>query len=101
MNIDFLKQHFTQKELGSLLNKDQKTISNYFNNKTLPKEDDLIKIANQLNVSLDYLCNRPYNNNIGYIPDNKKDTIRKILELSDKNFDKLQGYITALSDSEK
>lgn len=103
MNLKKVREEakLTQKEVANILNTSDATYNRYELEKVKISVDDLIKLANHYNVSLDYLCNRPFNNNIGYIPESKKDAVRKMIELSDKNFDKVQGYISALSDSEK
>ena len=96
MNIEFLTQKNNQKELAQIANVDQKTISNYLNKKTEPTETVLKKLANHFNVSLDYLCDRPFNNGIGYINDRQRQLINDIKELDEWQLNKLEGYIAAL-----
>ena len=86
----------TQQEVADFIQINQNTYSNYENEKTQPPIETLIKIADYFNVSLDYLCGRQYNNQIGYIPDSKKDIIKKIIQLDDNVIKKADAYISAL-----
>lgn len=61
-----------------------------------PPIDILIKIADYFNVSLDYLCERSFNNNVGYIPEDKKEGVKKLLQLSPSDYYQTLGYITGL-----
>lgn len=90
-----INQEIKQNKLAKDLNISTTSLNNYCNNKTEPDIATLIKLANYLNVSLDYLCGRQWNNQIGYIPENKKNTIQKLLELDDMNFERVDTYINA------
>lgn len=52
------KRNVTQVRLGTELEVSQETISTYENGKAEPRLDKLIKIANFLNTSTDYLLGR-------------------------------------------
>ena len=39
-----------------------------------------------------------YCNNVGYIPDEKKEAVKKLLALEDVKFEKVDSYIDALLD---
>ena len=99
--LDYLlkQQGKTQKSLAEYLNVTPQAVSSYVKGKTQPDIRTLISIANFLEVSLDYLCDRPFNNNIGYIPDERKNTFKKLLELDNKDFEKIEGYVSALLDA--
>lgn len=86
----------TQEEVAKELGITRATYANYEAGKTQPDFDILLKIANYFNVSLDYLCDHPYNNQVGYIPEEKKELVKKILILDEKYIDKVDGYISAL-----
>lgn len=86
----------TQTKLAADLNIPLMTYNNYENKKAEPNIKMLKKLANYFNVSLDYLCDRQYNNNIGYIPDNVKDTVKKLIQLQEIDLAKADAYITAL-----
>ena len=60
--------------------------------------DMLIKFANFYDVSLDYLCDRQWNNQIGYVQDNRRETVKQIIDLNDKNFDLVKCYTQAVID---
>ena len=61
-----------------------------------PDIKTLIKIADYYQISLDYLCDRPFNNGIGYIPEEKKEVVKLILQLNETNTLKLFGYVSGL-----
>ena len=96
MKLKELRGKTTQQELEKTLGISQKTLSNYENGKTDPDIKTLIQIADYFNVSLDYLCNRQWNNQIGYIPEEKKDVVKLILQLNEINTIKLFGYASGL-----
>lgn len=102
MKILYLRKTLnkTQEEIASILNITRATYANYESGKTQPDFDTLIKIADFYDVSLDYLCDRQYNNNVGYIPDDRKDLVKKIIKLDEKSFEKTEGYVSALLDND-
>ncbi len=53
-----IKRKITQVDLARVINVKQETISAYESDKALPSADALIKIANYLNTSTDYLLGR-------------------------------------------
>ena len=91
----------TQKNLALALKVTPQAINNYIKKKTEPDIKTLIKIADHFGVSLDYLCERQWNNQVGYIPDNKKELVRLLIELDEKNTIKVMGYINGLLDNDK
>lgn len=68
-----IKSNFTQKEIAESLNVSSQTILNWENGIYEPKINQLIKLADLFNVSVDYLIGRKRN-------DNKIDDICKELE---------------------
>ena len=60
-------QNKTQEEVANSLNMKTQTYQNYELKKREPDIETLIKIANYFDVSLDYLCDRKWNNQIGYV----------------------------------
>ena len=56
--------NLTQKELGKKMGVSAQTILNWENNVYQPSVNELIKLADIFNVSLDYLVNRERKNNI-------------------------------------
>lgn len=88
--------NLSQIELAKKLNTSQNTISNYEAGNTQPSIEMLVNIANVLDVSLDYLCGRVWHNQIGYIPDDKKDLVNLALKLNEANTIKAFGFISGL-----
>ncbi len=88
--------NISQHELAKIIQTSQQNYNRYENEKVKPDLDTLIKLANYYNVSLDYLCERQWNNQIGYIPDGKKDVVKLILQLNEQNTLKTFGYVSGL-----
>lgn len=86
----------SQKELCEAVGLEYQNYNKYELNKNEPSVTTLMKLADFYEVSLDYLCERQYNNQIGYIPDERKELVRKIIKLDDKAFEKTDGYVSAL-----
>lgn len=89
------RNKLTQKEVGKIIKVSQSAYNLYEKQEREISINNLIVLANYYNVSLDYLCDRQWNNQIGYIPENKKNTIQKLLELDDMNFERVDTYINA------
>lgn len=89
-----IQNGLNQKDLAKIVNTSQRTISNYEKeNGTEPTLDMLKKFANYFNVSLDFLCDRQWNNQIGYIPDDKKELVSLILDLDKDETKEIMAYI--------
>lgn len=86
----------SQTELAHALSLEQTTISSYEQEKTEPNISTLIKLADYYNVSLDYLCGRVWHNQIGYIPDDKKDLVNLVLQLNELNTIRATSYIAGM-----
>ncbi|AUM92661.1 helix-turn-helix domain-containing protein [Clostridium botulinum] len=80
------EKELTQNELGKFLNVSRQAVSSYESEETEPSINNLIKLANIFNVSLDYLLGRTkerYNLNL----ENKKnkDLIIDIIKVIEKH----------------
>lgn len=101
MNLEkILKDNkITQKELAKEINLTPAGINNYIKGKTEPNIDTLIKIANYFNISLDYLVDRPYSNDIGFITNDEKELLNNYKKLNKINKIKilaeLKGFLIA------
>lgn len=93
------RNNLTQKELCELTGIDYQNYNKYELGKNEPKIQTLIKIADYYGTSLDYLCEHQYNNQIGYIPDEVKETVKKMLLLDSVEIQKVDAYITAQLDA--
>ena len=83
----------TQAEIAEKCNISPIAYHNYENDIRKPTIDTLIKLADYYDVSLDYLCGRQYNNQVGYIPDNRKELVKEIIELSDADAKEVQIFL--------
>lgn len=87
------ENHFTQEDVANKLNLNLSTYKAYETDRNTPKLELLKQLADFYEVSLDYLCCRQFNNQIGYIPDDKKDLIRDILSLNDSEAKAIHQYV--------
>ncbi len=86
------KRNITQVDLANKINVKQETISAYESNKALPSCDVLIKIADYLNTSTDYL--------LGRIEDDSPLSGFNIKEMNPKTYKIINNFIM-LKDKEK
>ncbi len=96
MKLKELRGNTTQQEICNKLGLSVKNLSNYEIGRTEPDIKTLIKLANYFNVSLDYLCERPFNNNIGYIPEDKRKAVLEILSLSERQTQRVLDFISGI-----
>ena len=98
MKIKELRDHHneSQTDLGKKIGKSKGQILRLENEDSHNKiVDMLIKIANHYNVSLDFLCDRQWNNQVGYIPEDRKELIKVITLLTPKNLERVKAYTYA------
>lgn len=86
----------SQIEIAKIAQVSQSNYSKYELGKLVPDMNFMINLANYYNVSLDYICDRQFNNNIGYIPEEKRAIIKQIISLDNKKLSYLQGVIDTL-----
>ena len=101
MKLKFLREqaNLSQSEFANIFNISQNTYSNYENGKTQPDIELLKKFADYYSVSMDYILDRPFKNNIGYISDEQIEGIKTILSLDDKKQNKVFGYAESLKEN--
>ena len=74
-----LKQKLTQKDVAKIINVAPTTYLGYEKGLSEPTIATLIKLANYFDVSLDFLCERDNQTQIGYIPEDRKQLIRYLI----------------------
>ncbi len=90
------QQRKTQEEIANFLNVNKMTYCNYENENRKPNLETLIKLADYFNVSLDYLVDRNWSNDLGLITKEQLDLFKMIKKLSLPNFYVVQGYVLRL-----
>ena len=100
MNLIKLRKekNMTQKEIAKIINVAPTTYLGYEKMTSEPDLKTLIKLADFFNVSLDYLCERQWNNQIGYIQDDRRQDIINFINLNQDDFELLKSYAQALID---
>ena len=93
-----LNTKLNQTEFAQVLGIPRVNYNKYELGQVKPDIDILIKIADYYGVSLDYLCGRQYNSSIGFVPDERKEAIKKIISLEDRQFEKVNSYVDGLLD---
>lgn len=95
------KRHITQVKLSVDLGIAQETISGYEIGKSYPSAENLIKLADILHTSTDYLLGRtnsdkPINVTQNDLTDEEFNLIYSFRKLSEENRHKLLGFVEAL-----
>lgn len=90
------RNKLTQQEVGKIIKVSQSAYNLYEKQEREISINNLITLANYYNVSLDYLCGRQWNNQIGYIPEEKKEVVKILLQLNEQNTLKTFGYVSGL-----
>lgn len=98
MNLKSLRisNNLRQEDVAKIINKSAVAYGYYETGAREPDIKTLITLANYFDVSLDYLCGRIWNNNIGYIPEEKKEVVKIILQLNEINTIKTLGFASGL-----
>lgn len=101
MKLKFLREQsgLSQTEFAKKFNISQNTYSNYEIGKTQPDLELLKQFADYYNVSMDYIIDRPFRNNIGYMTDEQLESIKLILSLDEKKQNKVFGYAESLKEN--
>ena len=93
------KENKTQEEIATNVGIEKRNYQNYELGIRKPTLETLIKIANYFNVSLDYIVERDFNNDIGYITNDEKELITDYRKLNQINKIKilaeLKGFLIA------
>ncbi|WP_037372551.1 helix-turn-helix domain-containing protein [Anaerovorax odorimutans] len=108
VNIERLKKlredkKMTQVRLGIELGVSQETISGYEINKAVPPADMLVKLADCLDTSIDYLLGRTdikkFNTiNKSDLSETETELISRFRQLSDTKKERVMGFIMGLSE---
>lgn len=94
-----LKLNLSQRELAEKVDIPQTTLFSYENGVNKPTLDNLIKLADFFNVSLDELVGRETEIiNLKYLDENEAYLIRKILKMNDLELAKTRAYVTGLTE---
>lgn len=84
------------KEVASFLGISEQAYYKYENLKSQPSIENLKKLADYFNISIDYLVGRNFNNEFGYITEKDKDALRLFLGLTEQNKLKASAFIAGL-----
>ena len=95
MNLKKLRQeeNLTQEDVAKIINKSAVAYGYYESGRNEPDLKTLCKLADFYKVSIDYIIGRQYNNQVGYIPDNRKELVKEIIELSDADAKEVQIFL--------
>ncbi len=86
----------TLQDMANILEISQPAYFKYESGENKPTIDNLIKLANYFNVSLDYLVGREFANEVGYLTQTQKMLLQIINELTEYNQAKLLGMAQGL-----
>lgn len=91
----------TQLEVANYLNIKQPSYQNYESGITEPNISTLCRLADLYSVSLDYLVDRDFNNQFGYLDNDEKELISMYRNLNYQNKAILLGEARAFTISQK
>ncbi len=90
----------SQRQVAKELNINYGTYFGWENGDTQPNIENLKKLADYFGVSIDYLVDRQFKNDIGYITNEQHKAITAYLALNESSQDKVLGYIDSLTSNE-
>lgn len=91
-----MKTNLNQTETAKKIGIPRVNYNKYELEQVEPDVKTLIKIADYFDVSLDYLCDRHWQNQVGYIPDDRKELVKQIIELETNDAKEVQAFINGL-----
>ena len=86
----------TQTDIANFLEIKQASYQNYESGITEPSIEKLTKLADFYNVSIDYLVNRPFNNEFGYLTEEERLLVANFRQLNAYNQAKIIGEVTGI-----
>ena len=86
------KSNKTQTEIAEYLNTTAQSYGRYELGQNEPNVETLCKLADLYSVSLDYLVNRQFNNQFGYLSDQERALIESFRRLNEVNQIKVSSY---------
>lgn len=86
----------TQTELASMLGISQSSYQSYESGLTEPNIENLKKLADFYNVSIDYLVGRPFANEFGHMSTAEKSLIIAFRQLNEVNQIKVVSFISGI-----
>ncbi len=91
-------RQLTQEKLATILSMTRSAYNHYELGKYEPDIATLKKLANFYNVSIDYILNHQTKNQLqlGYLNEDQKNAIKKLIALNQINFIKAYSYISGL-----
>lgn len=88
--------NLTQVEVAKKLGLAKMTYHNYETGRNEPNIQNLIKIADFYNISIDYLVGRNFNNEFGYMSEDEKILVSDFRKLNSYNQAKIIGEVVGM-----
>ena len=103
MNLKQLRksEKLTQEQLAKILNVAKTTYCGYELGTSEPTIETLIKLADFYNVSLDYLVDRKFTNDVAYLTQSQKNLIKIISKFDDLSCLKAEAYLEGMLDGKE
>lgn len=86
----------SQKEVAENLNISAPAYFKYENGESKPTIENLIKLADFYNVSIDFLVGRPYSSEFSYLSEEEKILVSNFRQLNTYNQAKIIGEVTGI-----
>ncbi len=94
-------KNLTQKDMGTILNVAPTTYLGYEKEINEPTIETLKKLADYYHVTLDYLVDREFANDIGYLTEQQLNLLNLIKTLDNRQCTKAEAYIYGLIDAKE
>ena len=91
-----LEEKKTQIQVASDLNLPYMTYHNYEIGRNEPNIETLKKIADYYHITIDYLVNRNFAHEIGYLTEQQKAVVKLICQLNENNLLRVASYISGM-----
>lgn len=100
LNLKALRneKQLSAEDVAKKLNISVQAYYKYERNISEPNIESLIKLANYYQVSIDYLVDRKWQDEIGYLTPEQKLCVKLITKLNENNLAKVTGYISGIVD---
>ena len=86
----------SQKEVAEQIKISAPAYFKYENNEAKPTIENLIKLADFYNVSIDYLVGRSFSGDVGYLSEKQRSALEILKMLNERNLEKVVSFASGV-----
>ena len=86
----------SQKEVAEQINISAPAYFKYENNESKPTIENLKKLADYYNVSVDYLIGRSFSGDVGYLNEKQRSALEILKLLNERNLEKVVSFASGI-----